>query len=396
VPRGFSYAITQFVKITRSSKCSLKFATGVKQKQLRQILKEYQRVTNIFIGHFWVLNKLPTKGELLKPIVDLPLAENEPSWLSARLRKVAAREALSMVTAVRKRWKGKPEKANKPTHRGNRMYVSSTIARLEDTADTTEFDAWLILDSLTPSKKRDRLRLYLPVRFHDHYNRLCGRGQRLNSYVITDSYVQFAFEIDTGEKHPKGKAIGIDTGINALASLDDGRQFGTDIKPIIGSIKRCQQGSKRQRQLRRSLRQRMDEVAKEVVSELHLRLVVVERLKKLNYKTRVKRRLTKNMRRSLGAWNYRYWLGRVESRCEDNRVVFRSVNPAHTSQRCPACGHTERGNRSGEVFLCRSCGHTDNADVNAAKNILDRFLSGPYGAGFKTPDLQVATPAGSM
>jgi putative transposase len=48
-----------------------------------------------------------------------------------------------------------------------------------------------------------------------------------------------------------------------------------------------------------------------------------------------------------------------------------AVNPAYTSQRCAACGHTEAGNRkTQERFICLACGHADNADVNAAKNIL--------------------------
>ena len=48
-----------------------------------------------------------------------------------------------------------------------------------------------------------------------------------------------------------------------------------------------------------------------------------------------------------------------------------AVNPAFTSQRCAACGHTDKGNRTTQSnFICLACGHADNADVNAAKNIL--------------------------
>ena len=47
------------------------------------------------------------------------------------------------------------------------------------------------------------------------------------------------------------------------------------------------------------------------------------------------------------------------------------VNPRHTSQRCSCCGHTAKENRvSQAVFRCLACGHEENADVNAAKNIL--------------------------
>jgi transposase len=34
--------------------------------------------------------------------------------------------------------------------------------------------------------------------------------------------------------------------------------------------------------------------------------------------------------------------------------------------------------RNNEEFTCVKCGHSANADVNAAVNILQRFISGPY------------------
>ena len=131
----------------------------------------------------------------------------------------------------------------------------------------------------------------------------------------------------------------------------------------------------------------MDEAVKKIIG-LGPQLIVVERLKNLNYKTKIRRRLNKTMRRSLGSWNYRYWLDRIQLSCEENRVSFRSVNPAYTSQQCSSCSHTERKNRSGEVFRCVKCDYSDNADINAAKNILDRFLQGPYGALYKLKELR--------
>ncbi|MFT4975809.1 MAG: IS605 OrfB family transposase [Myxococcota bacterium] len=58
-------------------------------------------------------------------------------------------------------------------------------------------------------------------------------------------------------------------------------------------------------------------------------------------------------------------------KCERAGVAFQMVAPAYTSQMCSECGHTERNNRTTQAdFECRACGHTDNADTNAAKNIL--------------------------
>ena len=51
------------------------------------------------------------------------------------------------------------------------------------------------------------------------------------------------------------------------------------------------------------------------------------------------------------------------------------VNARNTSRRCSSCGHVAQENRESQaVFLCTKCGFSDNADHNAAVNILDRAL----------------------
>ena len=359
------------MKIIRSSKCSVKFATHKKKTELHTILQEYGKIVNIFINYFW--DKKIDKTQLLKPIVDIP----KDSWLSARLRKVAAREALDMISASKERWKNQPNKLVKPVHKGKRMYVSCTIAELKDSKEAKQFDAWLHIASVG-----NKISMNIPIKFHKHYNKLCSKGKRLNSYIITPNYVQFVFEIETGTKKEGKKCVGIDTGINALASLSTGEQLGKDIKQNIERVKRCKQGSNGKLRARRALKQRIDEVAEEVIKK-DFDLVVVESLKNLGKNSKLKRLLSKNIRRSIGSWNWKYWLTRLEMACESNRVSFRQVTPYYTSQTCPSCSHTDRRNRSGEMFQCQSCGYTDNADINASRNILNRFLTGKYGSCYK-------------
>jgi putative transposase len=53
------------------------------------------------------------------------------------------------------------------------------------------------------------------------------------------------------------------------------------------------------------------------------------------------------------------------------KPVF-AVNPRHTSQECPKCNHTEKGNRDGEKFVCRACGYAEHADTGASRKITKR------------------------
>jgi putative transposase len=49
------------------------------------------------------------------------------------------------------------------------------------------------------------------------------------------------------------------------------------------------------------------------------------------------------------------------------------VSPKFTSQICSSCGHKDKESRiSQSRFVCTDCGYEQNADHNAAKNILDR------------------------
>ncbi len=57
-------------------------------------------------------------------------------------------------------------------------------------------------------------------------------------------------------------------------------------------------------------------------------------------------------------------------------VEIIAINPAYTSLRCSECGHTEQKNRKSQaIFCCLSCDYADNADVNAARNIIAAGLA---------------------
>ena len=61
-----------------------------------------------------------------------------------------------------------------------------------------------------------------------------------------------------------------------------------------------------------------------------------------------------------------YWRG--------GKVI--AIDPKYTSQKCSSCGEQSSENRkTQERFACVFCGHEENADLNAAKNILAALAS---------------------
>lgn len=73
-----------------------------------------------------------------------------------------------------------------------------------------------------------------------------------------------------------------------------------------------------------------------------------------------------------------------------------SVPAAYTSQTCASCGVVDaRSRKSQAVFNCVHCDHTDNADVNAAKEILRRSTAwlGVEGSRFEPAEAPILAAA---
>jgi len=65
----------------------------------------------------------------------------------------------------------------------------------------------------------------------------------------------------------------------------------------------------------------------------------------------------------------------LEYKCRQYGQIFLKVDPRRSSQTCSACGFVHPENRKGKSFCCLHCGYTDDADINAAKVILQRGLA---------------------
>jgi len=246
--------------------------------------------------------------------------------------------------------------------------------------------------SLRPDRRSVTLstmsaRIEVPVRKH----------QRLKHYAdwTTDSgkvtftkdgrfWLSLTFTKDVPEPviTPDAAVIGCDRGIVIPAMLSDGRAIGdpkhhaTDRRYYRTNRSLQRKGTKSaKRRLKRRegkwsrFRAWQDQnITTEILKALPRGTVLA--LEDLtNIRTRG-RRFRRDTRRRLHAWSFRRQQEMLEYKAPEHGVKVVYVDARYTSQRCSACGHTEKANRRSQArFVCRTCGHAENSDLNAARNI---------------------------
>ncbi len=193
-------------------------------------------------------------------------------------------------------------------------------------------------------------------------------------------------------------AIGIDLGVAVFAAMSDGRHVAPANagRKTLKAMKRAQRALARKR--RGSINRRK---AVRRVARLHRRIVnircdflhkistsiakshgmvVMEALQVGNMSASAKgsvsqpgRRVRQKagLNRAILDQGWSRFKALLRYKLIDRGGELIEVRPAYTSQTCAACGVVDAGSRRSQaVFACTGCGHEDNADVNAARNIL--------------------------
>ena len=100
-----------------------------------------------------------------------------------------------------------------------------------------------------------------------------------------------------------------------------------------------------------------------------------------NIRKRVTVRHGQQARRVHG-WSFDQIRSFVEYKAEERGCTVVAVDPRHTSQRCPSCGHTARNNRRSRAwFICRKCGYQLHADLVGARNVAAKYRALPSKTG---------------
>lgn len=202
-------------------------------------------------------------------------------------------------------------------------------------------------------------------------------------------YVSYVCEVEAKPLAQTGSSVGVDVGTTHFCMTSDGefhdnpRFFQSSLKKLrvaqrSVSRKKNKRSNRRRKAVwkvaklhRKVSRQRLDfhhKVALKLVREHDL--IAHEAL---NVGGNVGGMGRGNLARSIHdvGWAQFFGILAFKAECAGKRV--QAVDPRYTSQRCHACGHTEKANRvSQSRFVCCNCGHTANADHNAALNILGR------------------------
>jgi putative transposase len=212
-------------------------------------------------------------------------------------------------------------------------------------------------------------------------------------------YISIQVEMDlVSPKHPAGSAIGIDLGIEKyVAKSDGGYEMPVHAyRKLESGLAKAQKRLSRKKRYSQNWRKQQLKIQKIHAKIAHIRqdfqhklstrlsknhaLIVVEALKVNNMSRSASGSIEtpgKNVSAKSGlnkaildqGWSE--FKRQLKYKLEWLGGVFLEVDPRYTSQRCSVCLYKDNASRKTQKhFCCVSCGHEENADINAAKNIL--------------------------
>ena len=225
-------------------------------------------------------------------------------------------------------------------------------------------------------------------------------------------FVNLTYEVELATLPESEAAVGVDMGVSDRLALSNGEHVGRRRKPNAKlrraqrRLSTCKKGSHRWRKRRAVLanqqhreRIRNRNECHQITTDLVRRfgLIAVEDLAIKNMTrsaagtlenpgTGVAQKRGLNRSISEQTWGMiRHQLTYKAGWAGREMVV---VDPRFTSQRCSGCGTVSAEHRQRKRYNCAECGMTEDADVNAARNVLHKAL-----AGRRTPDYRL--PAAS-
>lgn len=212
-------------------------------------------------------------------------------------------------------------------------------------------------------------------------------------------FVSIQTEREVQPTGPGAKSmIGIDLGINKFAVLSNGTEFkpANSLKIKLNRLAFEQRGLARKQKGSNNFKKHKKKISKIHTKIADVRLdylhktsttisknhacVVLEDLKVTNMSKSAKGdienpnkcvKAKSGLNRSILDQGWHTFRTLLQYKLNELGGELVLVDAKYTSQRCSCCGHTSSDNRTTQArFCCTHCGHTENADHNAARNIL--------------------------
>jgi IS605 OrfB family transposase len=209
------------------------------------------------------------------------------------------------------------------------------------------------------------------------------RGETDLALVDGKWYLLVSCEVETPEPIDVEGVLGVDLGIVTLATDSDGETFSGEhterrrqwYQARRQALQKVGTKSAKRHLKRLAGRQRRFQkdtnhhISKRLVAkaERTKRVIALEDLSGIHQRARVR---GPQQRARHSNWAFSQLRLFISYKAYLAGVRVELIDPAYTSQRCSACGHTERRNRKSQAeFCCVVCDHQLCADYNAALNI---------------------------
>ena len=263
------------------------------------------------------------------------------------------------------------------------LNLDSKVAKIETKKlqGATEFDYWIKLSTLEKGKP-----VYLPVKSNHYFENIKGKLKNFCQIIVKDKIeVGLMKEVSKKTYYPETDKIGLDLGLSNLFASNRGDLFGrrfidklieydkktTKLRANIQKNKLKPTKSKRYKKLmskvRGYLKNEINRVINRIITIHKPKEIVIERL---NFQSP---KLSKRLNRILQTFGKGIISSKLNQLEEEYGIKITEINPAYTSQTCSSCGYVSFKNRKSQsVFICEFCRKKQNADINAARNILLR------------------------
>ena len=246
-------------------------------------------------------------------------------------------------------------------------------------------------------------RIFLPKIGWVGFYKSCSIDGKVKNITISNRAGRWYASIQVEQmmdihEHPSDAEIGIDAGIKCFATFSDGtmvqgvnsfRRHEDRLAREQRRLSRKQKGSnnrKKQKKKISRLHQKISNVRSDFLHKLSTEIsknhakVYVEGLQIKNMSSSARGtiedpglgvRAKSELNKSILDQGWREFKRQLDYKLLWKGGKLVEVDFRYTSQTCSCCGFKAKENRlSQAVFRCVACGHEENADVNAAKNIL--------------------------